>query len=73
MPRWFRLIAAVLIYAVIMAVVSRTIHVWALPPDEQTFESVASRMATMAVFAIVSAIVVYYLFVRSGRRQQDAR
>lgn len=73
MPRWFRLASAVLVYALTMAAVSRTIHVWALPPDEQTFESIASRMATMAVFAIVSAIVVYWLFVRSGRNRQDMR
>lgn len=73
MPRWFRLVSAVLVYALTMAAVSRTIHVWALPPDEQTFESVASRMATMVVFAIVSAIVVYWLFVRSGRTRQDMR
>lgn len=73
MPRWIRLVPALLVYAVIMAVVGRTIHVWALPPDERTFETIATRMVTLFAFAVVSAFVVYRLFVRTSGGRQDVR
>lgn len=73
MPRLLRLIIAILIYAIIMVVVSRTVNAWALPPEERTFESVATRIGTILVFGVISAAVVYHLFVRSSGDRRNVR
>jgi hypothetical protein len=73
MPRWFRLVPALLVYTFVMAGVVRSMHRWALPPEERTFESVTSMLLTLLAFAVIGAMVVYRLFVRPGSRRQDAR
>nr|USU31135.1 hypothetical protein NG677_17555 [Methylobacterium sp. OTU13CASTA1] len=73
MPRWFRLLAALLVYALAMAVITRTIGAWALPAENRTFESIARLLLTLGAFGVVTAFIVYRLFVRSGSSSGDLR